>query len=78
MATLGRSDHSNSPRKAADTYNLDRFLEQDKYSDGTIYGRMQDQAPHPHPNTRMPFYQARATNIISGFDAALRASKSGN
>jgi len=55
------------------TYNLDRFIAQDMYGDGTMHGRVQDQHGSPHrPNVRDPFYQARAATAIAVFDAANR------
>jgi hypothetical protein len=57
------------------TYGIDRFQEQDNSDDGTIYGRMSDQATHPHPDARVPFYEARAAKQIEGFHAAVSSGK---
>ena len=81
MATLGRSDHSGSqtgsstnstttPNSDGLPYNLDRFLEQDMFDDGTLHGRVPEDEFSPRPDDCEPFYEARAANAIAAFETA--------
>jgi hypothetical protein len=66
-ATLGGSCH---PTRGAYTYNLDRFLDQDMFEDGSLHGRVPEHAFHPRPKACIPFYTAKAANAIDDFNTA--------
>lgn len=62
----GRSTGSN-----AYSYSIERFRSQHHIDDdGTLYGRMSDRRPDPHPDACIALYQARAARAIASFDAA--------
>jgi hypothetical protein len=67
-ASIDISGSSESVQSATKiTYNIDRYVDQDIFDDGTIHGRVPD---HASPDGCVNFYEARARNIIAAFDAA--------
>jgi hypothetical protein len=57
---------------------MDAFKKQDAHDDGSVHGRLQDQAYYPHPDARIASYEARAADTVATFNAAFGASESGN
>jgi hypothetical protein len=71
--TLGRSgDAGSGASPTANVYNLTRFLEQKKYDDGTLHGRVSDYATcTPLQDTHVSTYEARAAVAVAACDAVL-------
>lgn len=76
--TLGRSDDAGSRSSpTVNAHNLTRFLLENKYNDGTLYGRVSDQTTFKPPlNAHVLTYQARAAAAVAACDAALGTSSS--
>jgi 3-hydroxy-3-methylglutaryl CoA synthase len=67
-----------SPTTTRYTHNVDAFRKQDAHDDGSVHGRLQDQAYYPHPDARIPSYESRAADTLATFNTAIGASESGN
>ncbi|KAK4205391.1 hypothetical protein QBC40DRAFT_248985 [Triangularia verruculosa] len=81
-ATLGRSQLQSSNNNDTTTtstvtttsttasHQLEAFIEQDLFDDGTLHGRVPDHVVHFDEDSCIPFYEARAETAIAQFDAA--------
>ncbi|KAL2139161.1 hypothetical protein VTI28DRAFT_5702 [Corynascus sepedonium] len=83
-ATLGRSSQANTgkfsgpataaaagsrPKRSTYIYNVDTFLKQNMFEDGTLHGRVPDHGFCPCPHACIPLYKDRAANIVADFEA---------
>ncbi|KAK0667871.1 hypothetical protein QBC41DRAFT_347678 [Cercophora samala] len=82
-ATVGRSQLQNSTRSTSTTtpgisatssttalHQLEVFIEQDMFDDGTLHARVPDHPVHFHEDSCVPFYEARAEVAIAQFEIA--------
>ncbi|KAH6848236.1 hypothetical protein B0I37DRAFT_377017 [Chaetomium sp. MPI-CAGE-AT-0009] len=70
--TLGDSgDMGSRASPVVSAYNLDRFVDQTKYDDGTLHGRLLDNKDQPLPDAHVLSYEARAVAVIAACDAVL-------
>ncbi|KAL2197102.1 hypothetical protein P885DRAFT_60488 [Corynascus similis CBS 632.67] len=83
-AILGRSSPANTapvPTAAPcgqakrPMYNVDRYLEQGIFDNGTVYGRVPDYKFCPEPYAYLSCYKARATSIIADFEIKFGAQR---
>ncbi|KAK4182139.1 hypothetical protein QBC35DRAFT_510551 [Podospora australis] len=73
-ATLGRSQigitTTTSTTSTTNNHQLNAFIDQDFFDDGTLHGRIPDDSTfYFHPDEYIHYYEDRAESLIEDFDA---------